>query len=175
MGLELEKLCWTRFDIIYQKKNWLGTIHLRRRQIFHNFWPLPPYGRQFFTTIRRQIWQIFDPSPPKQCRHLKWMVPNCSKNSKQCHLYSEIWQKFVLFVILVNCCLLLFVLGSLYTHCLNLEWGLRPHFGNCDVSTNPHLINWIKSPAFNWILTFLIDSFVICWLLSILEGSLLKS
>ena len=33
----------------------LGTIHLRRRQIFTNFRPLPPY--------RWQIWQIFDPSP----------------------------------------------------------------------------------------------------------------
>ena len=22
-----------------------------------------PYRRQFFTTLRRQIWQIFDPSP----------------------------------------------------------------------------------------------------------------
>ena len=38
-----------------------GTIHLRRRQ--------------FFTTIRQQIWQIFDPSPPKHYRRLKWMVP----------------------------------------------------------------------------------------------------
>ena len=54
----------------------LGTNHLRRRQIFQDFLPLPPYRRQFFTTIRRQIWQIFDPSPPKQCRRLKWMVPN---------------------------------------------------------------------------------------------------
>ena len=44
----------------------LGTIHLRRQQIFHDFWPLPPYRRQFFTTIRRQIWQIFDPSPPSK-------------------------------------------------------------------------------------------------------------
>ena len=41
----------------------LGTNHLRRRQIFQDFLPLPPYRRQFFTTIRRQIWQIFDPSP----------------------------------------------------------------------------------------------------------------
>ena len=41
----------------------IGTIHLRRRQLFTNFWPLPPYRRQFFTTIHRQIWQIFDPSP----------------------------------------------------------------------------------------------------------------
>ena len=52
-----------------------GTIHLRRRQNFTNFWPLPPYRRQFFSTIRWQIWQIFDPSPPKTCRRLKWMVP----------------------------------------------------------------------------------------------------
>ena len=40
-------------------------MHLGRRKFFHNFWPLPPYCRQFFTTIRRQIWQIFDPSPLK--------------------------------------------------------------------------------------------------------------
>ena len=33
------------------------------------------YHWQFFTTIRQQIWQIFDPSPPKQCQRLKWMVP----------------------------------------------------------------------------------------------------
>ena len=41
----------------------------------HDFWHLPPFRRQFFTTIRRQIWQIFDPSPPTKCRRLKWMVP----------------------------------------------------------------------------------------------------
>ena len=52
-----------------------GTIHLRRRQIFTHFRPLPPYRRQFLCTIRRQIWQIFYPSPPKTCRRLKWMVP----------------------------------------------------------------------------------------------------
>ena len=34
-----------------------------------------PYRRQVFTTIHRQIWQIFDPFPPKQCRRLKWIVP----------------------------------------------------------------------------------------------------
>ena len=34
----------------------LGTIHLRRRQIFMIF---DPY-RRFFTTIHQQIWQIFD-------------------------------------------------------------------------------------------------------------------
>ena len=43
----------------------LGTIHLRSRYIFHDFLSLPPYRRQFFTTIRRHIWQIFDPSPLK--------------------------------------------------------------------------------------------------------------
>ena len=42
-----------------------GTIHLRHRQIFHDFRPLPPFPCQFFTTIRHQIWQIFDPSPLK--------------------------------------------------------------------------------------------------------------
>ena len=31
---------------------------------FHDFFPLPPYRRQLFTTIRRQIWPIFDPFPP---------------------------------------------------------------------------------------------------------------
>ena len=31
--------------------------------------PLPLHW-QFFTTIRRQIWPIFDPSPPKKCRRL---------------------------------------------------------------------------------------------------------
>ena len=50
----------------------IGTIHLRRWQIITNFWPLPPYRRQFFSTIH---WQIFDPSLPKTCRRLKWMVP----------------------------------------------------------------------------------------------------
>ena len=30
---------------------------------FHDFWPLPPYRQQFFTTICRQICPIFDPSP----------------------------------------------------------------------------------------------------------------
>ena len=42
----------------------LGAIHLRRRQVFQDFWPLPPYCWQFFTTICRQIWQIMTPPPP---------------------------------------------------------------------------------------------------------------
>ena len=51
-----------------------GTIHFRRWQNFHDFWTLPPYRRQFFITIRWQIWLIFDPFPPRKCRRLKWMV-----------------------------------------------------------------------------------------------------
>ena len=64
---------------------------------FHDFWPLPPYHRQFFTTIRRQIWQIFDTSPPKQCRRLKWMVPKmmmqniASKSSLALSMYLDSW------------------------------------------------------------------------------------
>ena len=56
-----------------------------------------PYHRQFFTTIRRQIWQIFDTSPPKQCRRLKWMVPKmmmqniASKSSLALSMYLDSW------------------------------------------------------------------------------------
>ena len=50
-------------------------IHLRRRQIFMIFDPYPPPPAVFFTTIRQQILPIFDTFPPKECRHLKWMVP----------------------------------------------------------------------------------------------------
>ena len=32
---------------------------------FYNFWTLPPSVSSFFTTICRQIWPIFDPSPLK--------------------------------------------------------------------------------------------------------------
>ena len=46
---------------------------------FSRFLTPTPYRRQFFTTIRWQIWQIFDPShpptPTKKWRRLKWMVP----------------------------------------------------------------------------------------------------
>ena len=37
--------------LIFSCFMYLGTIHLRRRKIFHDFWP--PYRQQFFTTIRR--------------------------------------------------------------------------------------------------------------------------
>ena len=43
-----------------------------------NFYPYPPPSAAI--SIGRQIWQIFDPSPPKKCRRCKWMVPyldNC--------------------------------------------------------------------------------------------------
>ena len=56
-------------------KKSFGTIHLRRQQFFHDFLPLPLCHRNFFTTIRLQIWPIFDPSPPKKCQCLKWMFP----------------------------------------------------------------------------------------------------
>ena len=56
---------WMLMDLTNQLQASFGTIHLRRRQFFTNFWPLPSYNRQFFSVIRRQIWQIFDPSSPK--------------------------------------------------------------------------------------------------------------
>ena len=42
----------------------LGLIPIRDRLFkmsanFHDFWPLPPTVGSFFTTIGRQIWQIF--------------------------------------------------------------------------------------------------------------------
>ena len=73
------------YNIPLNLHNYIGTIHLRRRQIFTLFWPLPPY--------RRQIWQIFDPSPPRACRRLKWMVP-IQKN------ISYKWKEFKLFQLL---------------------------------------------------------------------------
>ena len=79
----------------------------KKGKIFILFWPLPPYCRQFFSTIRRQIWQIFDPSPPKTCRRLKWMVPKGSftnyiykigRWSLSTSLYTTYYLVFVTFV-----------------------------------------------------------------------------
>ena len=45
---------------------------------FSRFLTPTPLRRHFFTTIRQQIWQIFDPSSlpqSKECQRLKWMVP----------------------------------------------------------------------------------------------------
>ena len=66
----------------------------------------PPPAGSFFTTIRQHIWPIFDPSPPKRCRRLKWMVPYIKilwqtvKNMTKAHLFSKrfqnIWMHFKL-------------------------------------------------------------------------------
>ena len=64
----------------------LGTIHLRRRQIFTIFDPYPPtigipakcLWRGFLILMYCDLWTIGTwgyPSPPKTCRRLKWMVP----------------------------------------------------------------------------------------------------
>ena len=72
----------------------LGTVHLRRRQIFTIFYPYPPpVGRFFYyvLTIRRQIWPIFDPSPPKNADVLNgWSL--CSKyHGKRQWISSYFW------------------------------------------------------------------------------------
>ena len=73
---------WPDLDLLYniltQRHVWSdlpGTFHLRRQQIFHNFWPLPHYRRQFFSTIHREIWQILDPSPLKNADVLNGWSP----------------------------------------------------------------------------------------------------
>ena len=54
----------------------LGTIHKRRRQFFPDFWHPPPPCRQFFSTIRRQFWPIFDPSSTPNWPRRLWTAPN---------------------------------------------------------------------------------------------------
>ena len=56
---------WATFcgSYLEESTNILGTIHLRRRQIFYTFLTLTPLPSAVFCTIRRQIWQLFDPSP----------------------------------------------------------------------------------------------------------------
>ena len=71
---------WACIGVLHISYNTFCISHVRDHPLktsanFHDFWPLPPYRRQFFTTIRRQIREIFNPSPPKRCRRLKWMVP----------------------------------------------------------------------------------------------------
>ena len=80
--IALSSTHWPDLDLLYniltQRHVWSdlpGTFHLRRQQIFHNFWPLPHYRRQFFSTIHRQIWQIFDPSPLKNADVLNGWSP----------------------------------------------------------------------------------------------------
>ena len=48
--------------------------------------PLP--SAVFYYYPSAQIWQIFDPSPPKQCRRLKWMVPRKRLGSLKCRYLS---------------------------------------------------------------------------------------
>ena len=66
--------------------------------------PSPPY-RQFFSTIRRQFWQIFDPFPPPNCWRRLWTDPKwpglkgiiiCFE-MEECGLWS--WQKLGPFLI----------------------------------------------------------------------------
>ena len=64
------------FKIVKRSCSLIRDHPFKTSAIFHWFLTPTPYRRQFFSTIRRQIWQIFDPSPPKACRRLKWMVPN---------------------------------------------------------------------------------------------------
>ena len=52
-----------------------GTIHFRRWQIFHDFWPLPPTVGSFLLLSVDKFGKFLTPSPPKKCRRLKWMVP----------------------------------------------------------------------------------------------------
>ena len=54
----------------------LGTIHLRRRQIFPNFWPLPSAVFLYYPSANMAN---FLPFPPKTCWRLKWMVPLLAK------------------------------------------------------------------------------------------------
>ena len=63
-------------SFIYQwLQNAYGTILVRRRQIFHDFWPLPPYHSAIF--LRQSVGKFvqFLTPPLKNCRRLKWMVP----------------------------------------------------------------------------------------------------
>ena len=73
-------------DIVDRIPSLLGTIHIRRRQIFTIFDPFPPtigipakclWG-EFLILLYCDLWTIGTwghPSPPKTCWRLKWMVP----------------------------------------------------------------------------------------------------
>ena len=55
----------------------LGTIHLRRRQIFTIFDSYPPASAVFYYYPSAKLTN-FRPLPPTNCRRLKWMVPKAS-------------------------------------------------------------------------------------------------
>ena len=60
---------WTKKAIIHDaflRFNYLGTIHLRRRQILHDFWPLPtPLPSAVFYYYPSENLANFDPPPKK--------------------------------------------------------------------------------------------------------------
>ena len=58
----------------------------------------PPSCRQFVITIRRQIWQIFDPSPPKNTEILNawsngYQNITWSLHLKDTSIFSTLWSK----------------------------------------------------------------------------------
>ena len=66
--------------------NCLGTMHLRRRQIFTIFYPYPPPSALFLLLfIRRQIRPIFDPSPLRNTDVLNGWSPSISTRESICH------------------------------------------------------------------------------------------
>ena len=76
----------------------LGSIHLRCQQFFKICDPYPPPIGNFFITIHRQIWPIFDiPSVllsflPDYCCHSFWIIviPSYKRHSFQIFAISNI-------------------------------------------------------------------------------------
>ena len=65
---------------------------------FHDFLPLPPPIGSFYATIRRQIWQIFDPSPLKNTEILNAWSNGYQNITWSLHLndtsiFSTLWSK----------------------------------------------------------------------------------
>ena len=60
---------------IFEDHFTLETIHLKYLQIFMIFDHHTPSHWQFFTTIRLQIWPIFDPFPPSNGQRRLWTAP----------------------------------------------------------------------------------------------------
>ena len=58
-----------KFAIQFHEVINVGDHPFQTSANFHDFWHLLP-SVGIFTAIRRQIWQIFDPSPPKKHRRL---------------------------------------------------------------------------------------------------------
>ena len=130
---------------------------------FQDFWPLPstPSVGSFFTTIRLQIWPIFDPSPPKKCRRKGgrgqkswkfadvlngWSLWGMLGAKKNCVVrrHSEIDGKkhgFRYFSLIIKCCHYCYY----YTRLLSLPSGSRIllHQGQClSIKVNYFHIVW---------------------------------